>query len=142
MVKRKDMPGQAVKKPVVVSLFTGAGGLDLGLEAAGFAIHLCVEIDSDARKTLEANRPGWKLAEPGDILDAEPADLVSHAGLEQGEVTLLAGGLPVSRFQSPRTGPMVALVVCKIRGRRPCRRISTLLKLRCLAFFCSRTSRA
>ena len=98
MVKRKDTPGHAGKKPVVVSLFTGAGGLDLGLEAAGFAIHWCVEIDSDARETLKANRPGWKLAEPGNILDTEPADLVYHAGLAQGEVALLAGGPPCQPF--------------------------------------------
>jgi predicted RNA methylase len=32
----------------VLSLFTGAGGLDLGLEASGFKPVLCVEIDCDA----------------------------------------------------------------------------------------------
>ena len=46
---------------VMLSLYTGAGGLDLGLEAAGFASALCVEVDDDARATLRQNRPNWKL---------------------------------------------------------------------------------
>ena len=54
-------------KRAVLSLFTGAGGLDLGLEAAGFKPVLCVEVDEDSRATLKQNRPGWRLANPGDI---------------------------------------------------------------------------
>ena len=45
----------------VVSLFTGAGGLDIGLEQAGFRTAACVEVDADCRATLGANRPGWLL---------------------------------------------------------------------------------
>ena len=37
------------------SLFTGAGGLDIGLEKAGFEVRACVEIDDDCRRTLQAN---------------------------------------------------------------------------------------
>lgn len=82
----------------VLSLFTGAGGLDLGLEAAGLRIRLCVEVDKDARETLRANRPSWELAEPGDIHEAEPEGLLAQSGLAQGEVTLLAGGPPCQPF--------------------------------------------
>ncbi|HZP40056.1 MAG TPA: DNA cytosine methyltransferase, partial [Candidatus Binatia bacterium] len=56
-----------VTRPSVLSLFTGAGGMDLGLEAAGFQPVLCVEMDEDSRATLKKNRPGWRLAKPGDI---------------------------------------------------------------------------
>lgn len=83
---------------LVLSLFTGAGGLDLGLEAAGFSVAICVEIDADARSTLTVNRPGWKLAEPGDIHSIEPDALLAQADLRQGHVALLTGGPPCQPF--------------------------------------------
>lgn len=86
------------RRPTVLSLFTGAGGLDLGLEAAGFDTQLCVEIDDDARKTLRANRPNWTLADPGDIHQATPEELLRQAGLKRRQVTLLAGGPPCQPF--------------------------------------------
>lgn len=82
----------------VVSLFTGAGGLDVGLEAAGFFISICVEVDEDARATLKANRPRWKLAEPGDIQGIAPHEILEQAELRQRHVTLLAGGPPCQPF--------------------------------------------
>lgn len=82
----------------MVSLFTGAGGLDLGLEAAGFSTAICVEIDDDARKTLQSNRPEWKLAEPGDIHKISPQELLNQAGLKRRDIVLLAGGSPCQPF--------------------------------------------
>ncbi|MFZ1059779.1 MAG: DNA cytosine methyltransferase [Candidatus Rokuibacteriota bacterium] len=82
----------------VVSLFAGAGGLDLGLEAAGFKVRLCVESDEDARETLRANRPRWKLSEPGDIHELEPADILRQASLRRRSVTLISGGPPCQPF--------------------------------------------
>src|SRR5271157_4325661 len=82
----------------VLSLFTGAGGLDLGLEKAGYSTFICVEIDEDARKTLRLNRPKWKLAEPGDIHKIDPADILAQGGLQPRDVTLLAGGPPCQPF--------------------------------------------
>lgn len=85
-------------RPTVLSLFTGAGGLDIGLEAAGFENRLCVEIDEDARTTLRRNRPRWVLATPGDIHQHNPKDLLAQAGLRAGELDLLAGGPPCQPF--------------------------------------------
>ena len=82
----------------VLSLFTGAGGLDLGLEAAGFDVSLCVEVDRDSRATLKRNRPHWKLAEPGDVHALTPQQIMDQAGLQERELTLLAGGPPCQPF--------------------------------------------
>jgi DNA (cytosine-5)-methyltransferase 1 len=82
----------------LVSLFTGAGGLDLGLEAAGFGSALCVEIDEDARKTLSENRPGWQLADQPDIHSLKPKDLLEQAFLKPRDAALLAGGPPCQPF--------------------------------------------
>ncbi|MGQ0593218.1 MAG: DNA cytosine methyltransferase [Gammaproteobacteria bacterium] len=82
----------------LVSLFTGAGGLDLGLEAAGFSVSICTEIDEDARGTLRANRPTWLLAEPGDIHKIAPGEILAQANLRPGDLTLLTGGPPCQPF--------------------------------------------
>ena len=86
------------RERTVLSLFSGAGGLDLGLEEAGFEPVLCVEIDEDSRATLKRNRPEWRLADPGDIQALEPDEILRQAGLKPRELRLLAGGPPCQPF--------------------------------------------
>lgn len=82
----------------VLSLFTGAGGLDLGLERAGFKIAGCVEADSDCQWTLESNRRSWRLLTPGDIHAHRPTEILDALEVAKGEVALLAGGPPCQPF--------------------------------------------
>jgi len=84
----------------VLSVFTGAGGLDLGLEAAGFVTKLCVENDPDALATLFLNRPSWKIAEPNDAIQfaRDPLAALRRAGIKRSEIALLAGGPPCQPF--------------------------------------------
>jgi DNA (cytosine-5)-methyltransferase 1 len=87
---------RAKGRPSVLSLFTGAGGLDLGLEAAGFETRACIEMDSDCCQTLRQNRE-WPVIER-DIAAISTAELLETAGLSAGDVDLVAGGPPCQPF--------------------------------------------
>ena len=58
-----DTDAEKSTKGKVISLFSGAGGFDIGLEQAGFETVACVEIDPDCRATLRHNRKQWTLFE-------------------------------------------------------------------------------
>lgn len=83
-------------KPSVISLYTGAGGLDYGFEAAGFDTVAAVELDHDCCLTLRHNRK-WPVIERS-IHEVPTAELLSTAGATQGEVDLLIGGPPCQPF--------------------------------------------
>lgn len=79
-----------------VSLFTGAGGLDFGCEAAGFETCVAVEFDPNCCATLRANRP-WPVLEK-DIHEATSWEILDTGGVRLGEVDLLTGGPPCQPF--------------------------------------------
>ncbi len=83
-----------------ISLFSGAGGLDLGVEAAGFRVCAAVERDSDAADTMEKNFV--HLASPvirADILEVPTRSILAAAGLRKHErPALLVGGPPCTPF--------------------------------------------
>lgn len=87
----------------MISLFTGAGGLDLGLEQAGFETRVAVEIDKWARATLGANCrqfacPSFPILD--DITAFKAEAIVATAGLTPGEAELVAGGPPCQSFST------------------------------------------
>lgn len=79
-----------------ISLFTGAGGLDLGLEAAGFDVRAAIEMDDDCVTTLRHNKD-WPIIDRS-IHEVASVDLLQTAGLGKGEVDLLVGGPPCQPF--------------------------------------------
>ncbi len=83
-------------RPQVISLFSGAGGLDYGLEAAGFETAVALEFDHDCCETLRANRR-WPVIER-DVFDVTTVELLATAGLKRGEADLLVGGPPCQPF--------------------------------------------
>ncbi|TDC86494.1 DNA cytosine methyltransferase [Actinomadura sp. 7K507] len=96
------MEGEQVAMSVggVLSLFTGAGGLDIGLEAAGLHTIGCIEKDQDCLRTLEANRPGWKLLDTSDIIAAAAKLRPRDLGLRRRELDVLAAGPPCQPFST------------------------------------------
>lgn len=80
-----------------ISLFSGAGGLDLGVQQAGFAIRAAVEHDSDACRSLRANFRETAVVE-GDIRHVSTKDLLAAAKLKSGDFELLVGGPPCTPF--------------------------------------------
>lgn len=80
----------------VLSLYTGAGGLDLGLEAAGFETRVAVEFDSDAVATIGENRD-WPVIDR-DIDQIPSAELLERGEMSEGDFELLIGGPPCQPF--------------------------------------------
>ncbi len=80
------------------SFFTGAGGLDLGLERAGLAPTLSVEIDGDCCETMRLNRPELDVWET-DVCGLDAAALREHRQ-HSADVFLMVGGPPCQSFSS------------------------------------------
>ena len=99
----------------VVSLFTGAYGLDLGFELAGFKVTVALDISEDSFVNLKANRPKIPFL-LGDIKRFSTGDILKEAGLKPGEVDVITGGPPCQPFSpagkrqalnDPRAAPLM-----------------------------------
>lgn len=90
------------QRPIAIDLFSGAGGLALGLKRAGFDLRAAVEFNAWAARTYR-NNLGNHLLET-DIHALEVEELLQFAKLKQGECDLLAGGPPCQGFSVQRRG--------------------------------------
>jgi DNA (cytosine-5)-methyltransferase 1 len=106
-----------VTAPTVIDLFCGAGGLSLGLTAAGMRIAGAFEMDARAVATYSKNL-GAHVFEV-DVRDLDARAVRRLAGLRRGEPTVLAGGPPCQGFSVQRRGdgddPRNALVLDFLR---------------------------
>ena len=90
---------QRSDKPIALSFFSGAMGMDIGLEQAGFQTLFASEIDNACRKTIAKNRP--EIALVGDIREFTPDSVREISGLgANDEIDLVVGGPPCQAFST------------------------------------------
>jgi DNA (cytosine-5)-methyltransferase 1 len=89
-------------RPRAIDLFSGCGGLTVGLKKAGFNVVGAVESDALAVSTYRENHPLVRLWD-NDIRDIDPANMMEELELKPGDLDLLAGCPPCQGFSSIRT---------------------------------------
>ncbi|WP_251963926.1 DNA cytosine methyltransferase [Salinibacter ruber] len=131
----REKPEVSSSQNEVISLFTGTGGLDIGLEAAGFETAVCVEVDDDCRETFRQNTD-WPIfeddaggsREPGNVREIKAGELLDFASLKKGEPALVVGGAPCQPFSNigkkkgtddPENGDLFLEFVRIVEGTRP-----------------------
>lgn len=84
-------------KPLAIELFSGAGGLSIGLEKAGFEIVLANEIEKDFAISFELNHPNTKML-CKDIHNINFYTEIQKLGSPK--IDLLSGGSPCQGFST------------------------------------------
>lgn len=97
-----DEPMCDLGRPTAIDLFSGCGGLTLGLKTAGFSVLAAVEIDAQAQQTYGSNHPEVRLVSQ-DVRIVDAARLRKSLGLKKGKLGLLAGCPPCQGFSRMRT---------------------------------------
>lgn len=116
-------------KPLAIDLFSGCGGLTLGLKRAGFRVAGAVELDPTAIETYKVNHKRV-LVWAQDICTLPVARVMRRLKIRRGQLDLLAGCPPCQGFSTMATlnGPidgtdprndLVFEFVRFVRGMRP-----------------------
>lgn len=92
-------PGNQLR---AVDLFSGCGGMTLGLKRAGFAVCGAVDLDPLSVETYRANHPEVLVVER-DIRALSVGEALKSFHLKRGQLDLLAGCPPCQGFSSLRT---------------------------------------
>lgn len=104
---------RSAPRPTAIDLFSGAGGLSLGLRDAGFSILLGADLDARAVETHTANLGG--LGYVGDL--SESGELLDHLeGWGINEIDLIAGGVPCQPFSRAGRSMIRNLVATGVRA--------------------------
>ena len=85
--------------PIVIDLFSGAGGLSLGASRAGFTIGAAIEIDQHAMETHRFNFPNTFHIQK-DIMSLNGQAILQEANIHQTDLIGVIGGPPCQGFSS------------------------------------------
>ena len=85
--------------PTVISLFSGAMGLDLGFEMEGFDIRVTLDNNPDVIETIKRNRPNVPIVGRS-IFEVKTEEILEKARLNVGEATVVTGGPPCQSFST------------------------------------------
>lgn len=126
MSKISDEKLQVKTQPTAISIFSGAGGMDLGFLQAGFDVRLAIEIDPSCCDTLRQNLKETVILE-GDINDISPDQISNQSGLLPGEIDCIFGGPPCQSFSlagrregtNDERGKLVFRFIELVRSLRP-----------------------
>lgn len=95
-----------MEKYRVISLFSGAMGLDLGLEKTGrFNLIAAVEKEKSFCDTIRKNHQAGRLSPDlrvyeADISKLDPYEVMDDCGLQAGELDVIVGGPPCQSFST------------------------------------------
>lgn len=84
-------------RPIAIDLFSGAGGLSLGFEQAGFHVAAAVEIDPIHAATHRYNFPNCEVI-PNSVVRVDGQTIRERAGVGSAEVDVVGGGPPCQGF--------------------------------------------
>jgi DNA (cytosine-5)-methyltransferase 1 len=85
------------KRPIAIALFSGAGGMSLGFEQAGFDIPIAIEVDLIHAKTYQINFPNCCILNK-DISKINGTEVFTKTVLKSKNIDVLFGGPPCQGF--------------------------------------------
>ena len=89
--------GRTMEKPIVIDLFSGAGGFSEGFRQAGYNIVCGVDINEDCSKSYQMNFKEAKFINQ-DIREVPTEKILSICNLSEGDVDVIIGGPPCQGF--------------------------------------------
>lgn len=92
-----NLGGGCMARPIGIDLFSGAGGMSLGFEQAGFDVVAAVEIDPVHAAVHKFNFPDCAVI-PRSVTDVSGEDIRAEAGIGDRTVDVVFGGAPCQGF--------------------------------------------